>query len=205
MSLDTLPRDVVIHEILPKMGIKELFNTGQIFPNIKYRVIEEMLKRVKFKAPFISKIQYPILNWDKNLATFSYGKLNLTLEIIDRVTEYVHYLLDDVIQVQVDNKTYSVTKSGLYGLLLGLLLSDTLLQHVVTLHNIIIDISNVRFFLYNHSNQKYYIEINKTRYFFDDLSFISNLNLSDIKPDENKVYNRGHTLGRPSFFFASYE
>lgn len=202
MSLDTLPRDIMIHEILPKLEMKDLFNIAKIFPNIKYNVINEALRRVKDDIPFRIDTGFLLIDWDQNWLrkhpTFRW------VHIHDIITN-IHNILDDIIQIQIDNKKYSVTKSGLYGLLLGLLLSNTLSQHIVKLHNIVIDNSNIRFFLYNHSDQTYYIEIKKTRYFFDDLSFISNLNVSDIKPDNNKVYHRHYTVGQPSFFLATYD
>lgn len=268
MSLDTLPRDVMIHEILPKLRRQELFNIGKTFPNIKYRVIEEIIKRMKNDVPFdaterIRSVSDPsILPVKREINAEPFNGINLykeikhnfivradapgvitvigyldhdigviplTLEQINtalnmglrvenvsplvdwelkylknkpaiftldlrKVIKYINDLLDDIITLQVDDKTYSLSKSGFIGFLLGLCVSDMLSKHTVKLHNIAINNLNVVFFLYNEP-QKWYIRLNGSRYYFSDTDFISNLKVSNVKPDKNEFYRRGGLYG----------
>lgn len=132
-------------------------------------------------------------NIDKpwNFTNLSKNKFTKDPHYIGIATKYIRNLLGNDIKLKVNDDEYSLTPSGAYGFLLGLILSNQLQNNNITLENIKINKDDAKFLFFNNdARQRYYIKIDGKVYWFNDLSFLTNLELSGITPDDDEVFDR---------------
>lgn len=198
MDFEGLPSDIIRHELLPKMKTEALLSFRQTSKNHKLLADLELKKRIQERTLFTGKEGiHNLYNLARKYPHIKYlviEQLTKNPNVINIAAGYITNLLDDQIQLNVDEKVYTLTKSGLYGLLLGFYLSNTLEQHNIRLYGIPINSRNVQFFFDKGTitTRRYSAVRGTERYVFSDLSFLSNLNVSNIKP--NRVFD--HRMGQ---------
>lgn len=228
MEVDGLPRSVVVNEILPKMTFDELSRLARTAIVYKDIVREEIDRRINNNDLDLDKYN---LNTLYNMGTNPRIKWPVIQEILNRLRPEVQKstifssapkvdtknlkskilklreLLPDKLDLIVDGIPNSVSKDGAYGLLLGLIVTNTLKNHVIKLHDIVMDELNIEILFYQTVSfilaHRYWIKLDTTwkqalHHGFNDMDFISSLKVSGVKVD--RIYDKKNPFGlQPSY------
>ena len=168
-----------------KYNRTKLFKIGQD-PRFKYAIIKELLRRLG---------EIPSDLFGEELTRSRY--------LVENISN-IRALLDNDLELEIDGVVNKVTRDGAYGLLMGLIETDKMKDHIIKLKDIVITPLIAKILFYNTvnfglENYRYSATIeqphrigNRTwRYAthaFNSLDFLSNLALSGIKI--SRVFDR---------------
>lgn len=169
MNIDSLPKDVVVYEILPKLDLETLSQLSRTSKLYAGYVKEELDKRIaagidlsKDDLEKLSKLgkdprfKYSVINEIlRRLRANEYGTLELlaifpsigyqNIFIISKIYKIysavatLRSLLDNPIELEIDGVKTILSHDGAFGLFLGLYQTDTFQNHTIKLGDILID------------------------------------------------------------------